>query len=375
MKQAKNGMRSLLFAALFAIGNLAWAQDETESASSEAESIDEVAEDSASTTDDAAEPTWEELVDQQERIILSYVLASVAMSDAQAELADSLALKDAAAKARAEARALEATTTIDKKRLEKNTKVSKATNKKIQEALKRNEELTDQQRVEFSRSMVSYVLAVEQTDNIADEAGPFVKSVEKKVTGTMDKLNSALTEGNPMNLFKGGNSGGADAREMKRKLATGLYIGQKSPGLLASHGKTVQQIAQYTQNNDIAIPPEASEALATYSTPQGTKGVFGTLTSAGSALIPGGSEAEALVAAVEDSCQAKDGEYCMWIEAYPQIAVVVLPDIELSYSPGMSLEAGKYRVQVTAEGYATRTEEIDLTQSNQRVFIELKPEA
>ncbi|MEL7538024.1 MAG: PEGA domain-containing protein [Pseudomonadota bacterium] len=381
MKDLIKTLLAASVAALLASATPAWAQDAA--ATSAAEGAKDAATEADASADAAAEsaesdePTWDDLVNEQERIVLSYVVASVAMSDAQAELADALELKDAAAKVRAEARALESATTVDKKRLEKNTKISKSTNKQIQKALKKDKELTAQQRIEFSRGMASYVLAVEQTDNVIDEAAPFVSSVEQKITGTMERLKSAWSEKNPVSIFRGGTTAdGTDIGEMKKKLATGMYIGQKAPGLIVSHGKTVQQIAKYTQNNDIAVPPEASGALKKYQAPQESKGVFGRIGSAGSKLIPGRDKVDAVQTAMANvTCNAGDGEYCMWIEAYPENASIVMPDVEPAYSPGMSLAAGTYKVEVSAKGYSTRTEEIDLTQSNQRIFIELKPEA
>lgn len=68
----------------------------------------------------------------------------------------------------------------------------------------------------------------------------------------------------------------------------------------------------------------------------------------------------------------KPDKFALTLTTVPADARIKLPDIVPRYSEGMLLEPGKYRVQVTADGYEMAEVVVDLTESDQDKTIALK---
>lgn len=65
----------------------------------------------------------------------------------------------------------------------------------------------------------------------------------------------------------------------------------------------------------------------------------------------------------------------LWITTTPQNAQVVLLDIDPSYSAGMKLTPGRYRIKLMAAGYQEKIETIDVASGNNNVTIALTQKA
>jgi formylglycine-generating enzyme required for sulfatase activity/serine/threonine protein kinase len=65
----------------------------------------------------------------------------------------------------------------------------------------------------------------------------------------------------------------------------------------------------------------------------------------------------------------------LWITTSPSNAQVVMLDIDPSYSAGMKLKPGRYRIKLTAAGYLEKIETIDVGSGNNNVTLTLTREA
>lgn len=65
----------------------------------------------------------------------------------------------------------------------------------------------------------------------------------------------------------------------------------------------------------------------------------------------------------------------LWITTSPSNAQVVMLDIDPSYSAGMKLKPGRYRIKLTATGYQEKIETVDVGSGNNNVTITLTREA
>ena len=74
---------------------------------------------------------------------------------------------------------------------------------------------------------------------------------------------------------------------------------------------------------------------------------------------------EAAKPALEEEARSRFGQFTL-VDIDPPSAKVILPDIEPSYSPGMTLPVGEVNVRLTAPGYETFDGSCDVTPGNNR---------
>lgn len=301
------------------------------------------------------EVSWDELVLEQERIMRRYVAASALIGDAQELMAIALDLKSQAIAIREKADALSANSAIDRKAVNSFTKVSKKTNERIRKTLRKNKSLSEDDRIKFTEGLVFYAGAVKKTRGVIKEAEPFAQTIAVKASESVETASEKFRQRRYLEILEVFKE-----NETTRQFATGLTVAKSMPGLLVSHGKTLNSAREYMKVNGIEMPPQATLALGSFSEEELLeKGMF--------------DRVKNRFVRPKTQCPAEPTKYCLWVTVVPSTAKVYLLDVEPSYVTGIALQPRVQRVKTVAEGYETKTTSVDLTKSSQTITIRMAP--
>lgn len=205
--------------------------------------------------------SWEVLRGKQTELALNYTLATVAMAKAQAKLAAALDLKEDAEKLEAEAKALEANSTVDtinnisSKQLKNINKLSKSTRKNLNEALEKKGEITGEQRKNFLKGFASYAVSVHTTIQAFEEFKPFMSGLWVKAEQTVTASQAGDTSA-VIDIFAG-----RKAIDIVSDFNLASRIVKTAPNLLVNHGKTSKNLYDYTNQHGIKVPDNATAEL------------------------------------------------------------------------------------------------------------------
>ncbi|MCL2659566.1 MAG: hypothetical protein FWD64_03490 [Acidobacteriaceae bacterium] len=169
------------------------------------------------------------LTSSQDQLAIKFAIANKHVLEANGNLYDALGLKDQAAQARTEHAALEAGATLDN--LKAADKASKDNREAVSAAFKDPPEMDEQAKASFNQGLI--LLARALLDYIAMK-------------------NDVMAFGNSFN-----NASPA----MIPRLATGAYIIVAFPRHIKHLVETLHDAVEFAKAHDIAVPPDATNAL------------------------------------------------------------------------------------------------------------------
>lgn len=216
-----------------------WSFDSVKKILPTGEKKSEQAEESQSAT--AKDTGMDKLVDQSEAAVIRYAQSVLRLVDAQANFAESLGAKKEADDLRVQSEALRAGD-YSKGSFKSQAKISKKTNKLIQERLTEKQELDEEQKKLFLKGMAHYAIGLKETKEFSDEVGPLY-----------DSLVAQAKE------LKGGNYLGSAGLLFNSKFATLGYLAKNTPGLLKDHSETGGMVVKFAQSNDLDVPKELED--------------------------------------------------------------------------------------------------------------------
>ncbi|MDY6920323.1 MAG: hypothetical protein SV765_08925 [Pseudomonadota bacterium] len=236
------------------------AEMEAEPASENLSAAETTAQETKARAEEAeAQARMSDLVEENERVIKRLIASMIRVAEAQANFAEALDAKDQADKLRAESKALGEANYTDKRALHRHVKISKATNKVIQERVKAKQELSKEGRKQFSTGLLHYVIAVKETKEMTDEVGPFYRATMAEVETIEGMIEQGKSQDNVIGLIK--NVTGYAKSRFGKKFATTRYLMKNGKGLAKDHKLTVNSVVEYSRNNEIEVPPEVETSL------------------------------------------------------------------------------------------------------------------
>ncbi|MGH1486849.1 MAG: hypothetical protein ACRBCI_11555 [Cellvibrionaceae bacterium] len=201
------------------------------------------------------------LVDEQEKVIISYRTSLIYMARAQSQMAIALELKEEAELMEAEAKALEADANSNSSgtgSFKKYSAVSKTTNAAIVKKLEESKEIKRSERQEFIKALDSFVATTTHLNQFYVETQPFFDStvafLQKNATtkgGWLGKI-SILQP-----LITGA----------RKKLGTGLFVLRSAPPTGFDYMKTGKRFLDFLKSNNIEVPKDADQEIAKVAIP------------------------------------------------------------------------------------------------------------
>ena len=167
---------------------------------------------------------------QNDALVRGYVAANKDVLLANAQMADALGLKDAAATARATADAL--TDGATKGNLEDSNKAVSASTDAVSAEMAKSPKLDAAAKQTYSKGMAQLGQGVLRYVALAGPAQSF---------------SSSLKNASPM---------------MLPKLQAGIYVASQLPSGLSNLATSMKSASAFAKSNDIPVPPDATKAMA-----------------------------------------------------------------------------------------------------------------
>jgi hypothetical protein len=183
-------------------------------------------------------PYQSELV--QSQVLKRYADSSSYVTSAQVSLAKAFGLKDQAAALEAQAAALNSGATLDKDAISRHKRVSEEAAIATQAKMDEGAQLTDEGRKYYIESLVPFSKGVQLATKLPNEINAFSNLAQTEMK-SLAALDQAL---------------------LGSKLTTGVFLVTEIPGYTSRVFGSLGKIVTYAQKNDIPVPPDATDALA-----------------------------------------------------------------------------------------------------------------
>jgi hypothetical protein len=176
----------------------------------------------------------------QSQVLKRYADSSAYITTAQVSLAKAFGLKDQAAALEAQAAALNSGATLDKDAISRHKRVSEEAAIATQAKMDEGAQLTDEGRKYYIESLEPFGKGVQIATKLPNEINAF--------------SNLAQTEMKSLTAL--------DQAMLGSKLTTGMFLVTEIPGYTSRVFGSLGKIVSYAQKNEIPVPPDATDALA-----------------------------------------------------------------------------------------------------------------
>jgi hypothetical protein len=182
----------------------------------------------------------DDVINQQSDLVKKYITYSLKITDAQILMAQAFDFKEEKEKLEAQKIALESGNVISKDEIEKQRELTEDTQKKIDEHMEKCEELSDEGKKYYQKSLIPYF------EGVLIAKQDVVPSAKKCIDGANNVIKSASM---------------MEKLKLKKTFDTVLYLGPKVGPDLKNLTSTGSKYITYAKKNKVKIPKKAEEIL------------------------------------------------------------------------------------------------------------------
>ena len=190
--------------------------------------------------EEKASVSKDDVINQQSDLSRKYMAYSLKITDAQILMAQAFGFKEEKEKLEAQKKALESGNVISKDEIEKQRELTEDTQKKIDEHMKKSEDLSDEGKKNYQKSLAPYF------EGLLILSKDVVPSATQCIGGANNVIKNA-----PM----------MEKLKLKKTFDTVLYLGPKVGPDLKDLASTGSKYITYAKKNKVKIPENAEKIL------------------------------------------------------------------------------------------------------------------